>query len=199
MKAAILAGGKSRRMGRDKSLLTIRGEALILHVARALRRIFPDTFVVANEPAPYEAMGFEVTPDSLPGNDALGGLHAAVSRADDSHVFVVGCDMPFLQPALLRAMADLGEGWDVVIPLRDGYPEPLCALYGKACEAPIRRRIAAGQLKMIGFHQDVRVLRIEEKRWRAWDPEGLSFGNLNTPEEYEKIYSKFFEEKKNGG
>ncbi len=198
MKAAILAGGKSRRMGKDKSLLAIRGEALILHVARALRRIFPDTFVVANEPRSYEAMGFEVTPDSLPGNDALGGLHAAISRAGGSHVFVAGCDMPFLQPDLLSAMEELGEGWDVVIPVRDGYLEPLCALYGKACEDPIRRRIAAGQLKMIDFHQEVRVLRIEEDRWRAWDPEGLSFWNLNTPEEYEKIFSRISEEEKNG-
>ncbi len=183
--AAILAGGKSRRMGRDKSLLPLFGEPVVCRVARVLERVFSRVFVVANHAAPYEALGFRVVPDLLPGNDSLGGLHAAISQGGASHVFVAGCDMPFLHPSLLRGIAGRAGDGDVVIPIKDGYPEPLCALYGAACEPVIRRRIEQGRLKMIGFHDEVRVVRIEEAQWRAWDPEGLSFRNLNTPQEYE--------------
>lgn len=182
--AAILAGGQSRRMGRNKSLLPLGEEPVIRRVARMLEGVFCRVFVVSIEAAPYEALGLQVAGDLLPGNDSLGGLHAAVSLAGVPHVFVAGCDMPFLQLPLLRGLAARSAEADVVIPIRDGYPEPLCAIYSRSCEPAIRRRIAAGRLKMTGFHEEVRVIRVEEEEWRAWDPEGLSFRNLNTPEDY---------------
>ncbi|OGL59686.1 MAG: hypothetical protein A3J27_04190 [Candidatus Tectomicrobia bacterium RIFCSPLOWO2_12_FULL_69_37] len=182
--AAILAGGRSQRMGRDKFLLPLGGEPVIRRVARLLGSVFSRVFVVAARARPFEELGFEAAEDLLPGNDSLGGLHAAVSRAGAPHVFVAGCDMPFLQLSLLRGLASRAAEADVVIPLREGYPEPLCAVYGRACEPAIRGRIEAGRLKMVGFHEEVRVVRVEEAEWRAWDPEGLSFRNLNTPEDY---------------
>lgn len=185
MPAAILAGGKSRRMGSNKAFLPLGGEPVVAHVARILSDIFREVFVVANSAAPFQGLGLTVIPDILPGNDSLGGLHAAVEWAGDAHVFVVGCDMPFLQPAFLRGMAARAEGWDVVIPIRNGFPEPLCAFYRGSCAPAIRAQIEAGRLKMIGFHDMVHVLHVEEKEWRRWDSEGRSFWNLNTPEEYE--------------
>ncbi len=183
--AAILAGGKSRRMGRDKAFLPMEGGAVVSRVADSLKEIFSDVFVVANDPPPYEALGFRVVADILKGNDSLGGLHAAVASAGGGHVFVTGCDMPSLQAPLLRGLASRAEGWDVVVPILRDFPEPLCAVYSSGCEAPIRSRIEAGELKMISFHPDVRVMRVEEAEWRAWDPGALSFRNLNTPGDYE--------------
>ncbi|MFC1492280.1 molybdenum cofactor guanylyltransferase, partial [Nitrospinota bacterium] len=159
----------------------------ISRVADALREIFSDVYVVANDLTSYRELGFRVVADILKGNDSLGGLHAAVASAGSSHVFVAGCDMPWLQSALVTGLASQAEAWDVVIPVFRGFPEPLCAVYSSACEGPIRRRIESGNLKMIGFHDEVRVKRVEEEEWRLWDPGGLSFRNLNTPEEYEKI------------
>ncbi|MFP6888559.1 MAG: molybdenum cofactor guanylyltransferase [Nitrospinota bacterium] len=185
--AAILAGGRSRRMGRDKSFLLIDGRPAISGIADSLRAVFSDVFVVANNAAPFEKIGFRVSADIFEGNDSLGGLHAAVSAAGAARVFVTGCDMPFLQRSLLSGLASLAADWDVVIPIHRGFPEPLCAVYGSACEGPIRRRIEGGKLKMIGFHDEVRVRRVEEPEWRAWDPSGLSFRNLNTPGEYQEI------------
>lgn len=199
--AAILAGGRSRRMGCDKSLMPIDGVPQILRVAAALGDVFSDVFVVANDTAPFDALGLRVVPDILPGNDSLGGLHAAVATvvtevvaplgapSGAGHVFVTGCDMPFLQAPLLRGLASLAEGWDVVVPVVGEFSEPLCAVYGAACEVPIRARIENNELKMIGFHGDVRVMRVEEASWREWDPEGLSFSNLNTPDDFERALS----------
>ncbi len=86
----------------------------------------------------------------------------------------------------MKGLASQAEGWDVVVPILRDFSEPLCAVYGSDCEAPIRSRIEAGELKMIGFYTDVRVKRVEEAEWRPWDPDALSFRNLNTPGEYEE-------------
>lgn len=185
--AAILAGGRSRRMGRDKSMMEIGGVPVIRRIADTLGEMFNEVFVVANEKEGFEGMGLAVVGDIYPGNDSLGGLHAAVAHAQASHVFVAGCDMPLLRPALIRGLASLVDEWDVVIPVKDDYPEPLCAFYGKECAPHIEESISEGRLKMIGFHGLVRVRRVEEVAWRAWDPEGDSFLNANTPEEFEKI------------
>ena len=185
--AAILAGGRSRRMGRDKSMMEIGGAPIIRRIADTLGDIFPEILIIANEKEQYERMGLDVVGDIHPGNDSLGGLHTAVASAQGSHVFVAGCDMPLLRPELINGLASMVEDWDVVIPVKDDYPEPLCAFYGKQCELPIEQSISAGRLKMIGFHEQVRVRRVEETAWRLWDPEGVSFLNANTPEEFEII------------
>ena len=185
--AAILAGGRSRRMGQDKSMMEIGGVPVIRRIADTLGGMFTEVFVVANEKEGYERMGLAVVGDIHPGNDSLGGLHTAVVRAGFPHVFVAGCDMPLLQPALIRGLASLVEDWDVVIPVKDDYPEPLCAFYGKNCAPHIEEAISKGRLKMIGFHEHARVRRVEEAVWREWDAEGASFLNANTPEEFEKI------------
>jgi len=185
--AAILAGGRSRRMGQNKSFLSIDGSPAILRVANTLREVFSEAFVVANDVEVYEKVGFRVTTDILKDNDSLGGLHAAVSDTGNSRVFVTGCDMPFLQPALLIGLASLAVDWDVVIPIYREFPEPLCAIYSPVCEGPIRRRIESGRLKMIGFHDEVRVRKVEEAEWRVWDSLGLSFRNINTPNEFAEI------------
>ena len=173
--AAILAGGRSRRMGQDKSMMKIGGIPIIRRIADTLGGMFEEVFVVANEKEGYERMGLAVAGDIHPGNDSLGGLHTAVVRAGRPHVFVAGCDMPLLQPALVRGLASLVEDWDVVIPVKGDYPEPLCALYGKNCAPHIEESISRGRLKMIGFHEHARVRRVEEAVWREWDAEGASF------------------------
>ena len=168
-------------------MLEIGGVPVIRRIADTLGEVFSELLIIANEKEQYERMGLDVVGDIHPGNDSLGGLHTAVASAESSHVFVAGCDMPLLRPALIRGLASMVEDLDVVIPVKDDYPEPLCAIYGKKCELSIEQSISAGRLKMIGFHEQVRVRRVEEAIWRMWDPEGASFLNANTPEEFEKI------------
>jgi len=93
--------------------------------------------------------------------------------------------MPFVNPKLLRYMLGLmnsGE-YDVIVPRVDGYPEGLHAIYGKNCLNPIRAKLDAGQLKVIGFYDEVRVRYLDEAEYQPFDPKGLSFQNINTPDE----------------
>jgi molybdopterin-guanine dinucleotide biosynthesis protein A len=97
-------------------------------------------------------------------------------------VVVVGCDMPFLSTRLLaQLVAESGEV-DAVVPRVGGRPEPLHAVYARACLAAIRPRVEAGQLRIVGFYEDVRVRYVEEPALRAVDPELRSFRNVNTAE-----------------
>jgi molybdopterin-guanine dinucleotide biosynthesis protein A len=93
--------------------------------------------------------------------------------------------MPFLNPALLRYMIGLCEGdhFDVIVPRVDGYPQGLHAIYSKACLEPIRARLDADRLKVIGFYDDVRLRYLDEDEYQSLDPNGLAFRNVNTPEE----------------
>jgi molybdopterin-guanine dinucleotide biosynthesis protein A len=178
---AILAGGESRRMGRDKAFLPFGGTTLVERVAARLREACADVFVVTNAPEPYAALGLRALPDALPERRSLVGIYTAVRHAGGP-AFVCGCDMPFLCPALLRHMGDLARSADVVIPRVRDY-EPLHAVYTPACLEPITRVLAAG-----GRNADVlgqvrtRVLDLDELR--RFDPDLQSIVNLNTPDEY---------------
>ena len=92
--------------------------------------------------------------------------------------------MPFLNPDVLRYLVDQRAGYDVVVPDANGRPQPLHAVYGKACLQPIARRLESDRLHVVGFFPDVRVREVTAQELGEFDPEGLSFRNLNTPEEF---------------
>lgn len=182
--AALLAGGASRRMGRDKAALPWRGEPLGIFVARRLEGWFAETLVSSDRPGVFAGARWRTVPDRFPGGGALAGLHGALSAAARPWIFLTACDMPFVREALVRGMWDLREGFDVVVPLCGGLPEPLCAFYAKECLAAAAGALEQGRRRVVSFFEAVRVRRVPEEGWRPFDPEGASFANLNTPEEY---------------
>jgi molybdopterin-guanine dinucleotide biosynthesis protein A len=121
-------------------------------------------------------------PDAYPGAASLGGIYSAIAAARHQRVLVVGCDMPFLSTRLLAYLVALSREHDVVAPRIDGYPEPLHAVYSRACLDAIRPRVEAGRLKIIAFYEDVRVRYVDEPELRTIDPDLCSFRNVNTPE-----------------
>jgi len=137
--------------------------------------------VVANEPA-FAVAGARLVPDAYPGAASLGGIYSAIGAARHDRVVVVGCDMPFLSTRLLAHLVGQSADVDVVAPRIDGYPEPLHAVYSRACLAAIRPRVEAGRLKIVTFYADVRVRYVDEPELRRIDPELRSFRNVNTPE-----------------
>jgi molybdopterin-guanine dinucleotide biosynthesis protein A len=183
--AAILAGGLSSRMGQNKALLEVGGQPIIQRVIDRVREaVDGELFIIANEAGPYERFGLPIYPDVLPGKGPLGGLYTALAHSAASHVLMVSCDQPFLSVPLIRYLASLREGWDVVVPLnRDNYPQSMYAIYGQACREPIRRRLDADRLKVIGFFPDVRVREVAGEEIDRFDPERLSFFNVNTPDD----------------
>lgn len=180
--AAIMAGGKSKRMGQDKAWIELDGEPIIRRVANVLALVADEVIVVANDPR-YAALGMRVVPDKFPDGGALGGIATGVSAATHDRVLVAACDMPFLSAELWRVLLDHRYEADVVIPRIGGQYETLHALYTKACLAPMERALGAGKLRVISFFEEVRVQAIDERELRVADPTLRSFTNVNTPEE----------------
>ncbi|HFD40695.1 MAG TPA: molybdenum cofactor guanylyltransferase, partial [Anaerolineae bacterium] len=118
----VLAGGQSRRLGRDKALLEIEGRPLLARTVHTLAALSDDLIVVTNAPERYAPLGLPVrfVADEKPGIGSLMGLYSGLKAAHHPYALVVACDMPFLNPALLRYLLSLTAGYDIVIPRRDG-------------------------------------------------------------------------------
>jgi molybdopterin-guanine dinucleotide biosynthesis protein A len=183
----VLAGGKSRRLGIDKTTMRWPPQGgtrtLLEATAGTLAQVCDEVLLVnyrGAHPLPYR-----VVPDRFVEGGSLGGLYSGLLEASHDYALAVATDMPFLSLGLLRWMLAQPRDFDVLVPVRDE-PEPLHALYSKACLEPMRRRLEAGRLKITGFFEDVRVRYIDEATLRQLDPEGLSFFNINTPEDLQR-------------
>ncbi|MBI1877241.1 MAG: molybdenum cofactor guanylyltransferase [Chloroflexi bacterium] len=185
---AILAGGQSKRMGRDKAFLKVGGCPVIERVLAQVGPLTDDLFISANSPEKYAHLRLPIMPDIYPDKAALGGLYSVIRAARHNNVLVVACDMPFLNAALLQYMIDLAPTADVIVPLiSPPQPETLHAIYSKNCLPAIERRLLANQLRLIGFFDDVSVRYVERAEIASFDPEFRSFTNMNTPEEWQKV------------
>lgn len=197
----ILAGGAASRFGgAPKGLERVDGRRIIDRVAKSLREVSDELLLVANAPDARDWLpGVRCVGDLRPGLGALGGLHAALSQAEGD-VLLVAWDMPFVSAALLGEMRRIGEGGaddsnhglsfmpepDVVIPESDGSRrgvEPLCAWYSRRCLPAIERTLDAGDLRVIGFHEQVRVQRLPVARVRDFGDPARLFSNVNTRDE----------------
>jgi len=182
----ILAGGAARRYGgAPKGLERVGGRRIIDRVAHALAAATDDLLLVANDPdAASWLPGVPVAADLRPGNGSLGGIHAALTRAAHP-VLVVAWDMPFVPAALLGALRALGRGADVAVPESASTRgvEPLCAYYDPACLGAIDRHLDAGDRRVVGFFDEVRVARLPDDQVRRFGDPALMFLNVNTPDE----------------
>ena len=189
--AVILAGGRSRRLGRDKAVVLFDGEPLIRRVIRraaaGVNARAGDVVVVVADPARAAALPLEseqrTAVDAFPGSGPLGGIYTGLVAARTDWSLVVACDLPFLSVPLLRYMAGLRDGADIVAPVVNGRPEPTHALYSRRCQPAIAARLQAGRLKAADLFSDVDVTvrYTDETEIRRFDPELLSFFNINRP------------------
>lgn len=183
---SIQAGGQSSRMGQDKALVELAGKPMIEHVLQKVEGLGDEILITTNNPDQLEYLQLPLYPDPHPGQGALHGLQTALEAAKHETILILACDMPFANPALLDYLLHRSPEADLVIPRRQGYYEPLHAVYGKACLPAITQALEAGQERMISFFPAIEVLTIDEPELDRFDPEGLSFFNVNTPEELER-------------
>ncbi len=203
----IVAGGASRRMGRDKAFIDFDGVPLIARVLERVQPLCTEVTIVANDQPAYAQFGVPVIGDLYPGKGSLGGTYSGVLAAREQYVLAVACDMPFLNTELLKYLISLAPQFDVVIPraadlvtktpraekLRKRQRllakqvdlQPMHAVYAKTCLPAMEARIREGDLRLIGFHDDVRVHVVEPAEVDRFDPQHLSFFNANTPEDLE--------------
>lgn len=180
---AIQAGGKSSRMGTDKSFVPFLGRPMIEVVRDQVEGLGDELILITNTPEPYAYLGLPMIGDDYPGAGPLGGIYTAVRRARNDHTLVVACDMPWLNRALLEYLVELRQTADVVVPRWDKFPEPLHAVYNKTCLEPMREKLEAGVLKITAFYGRVTVRFVERDEIARFDPGGRSFVNVNTPDE----------------
>lgn len=196
LSAAVLAGGKSERMGQDKAFLRLLpgGATMLEIVLEHLRGVADEVVIVANDVARHEGYGARVVPDRIPGFGTLSGIHAALTAAQHEHCLVVACDMPLLNPAVLAHMAGLSRDYDVLIPQTPGVSrqgnsgqiyQTLHAIYARRCAEPIAAQLRAGNRQVVGFFPAVRVQVVDRSTILALDPAEISFMNTNTPEALE--------------
>ncbi|MCI0712966.1 MAG: molybdenum cofactor guanylyltransferase [Chloroflexi bacterium] len=185
---AIIAGGQSSRMGRDKSFVELAGQPVIKHVMERVEGLGQaETILITNHMAAYAHLDLPMFSDVLPDKGSLGGIYTAIYYSQQPHTLVVACDMPLLNTDLLRYMVGLlDDETDVIVPTVEGYPQGLHAIYGKECLDLIQQRLEANRLKVIGFYGDVQVRYIDEAEYQPIDPHGHSFFNVNTPEDLER-------------
>jgi molybdopterin-guanine dinucleotide biosynthesis protein A len=187
----VLAGGLSKRLGTDKALLPFGGRTLLEVVVGRLREATEDIVIACGAgqrpgwPTDVEA---RLVLDRVRGRGPLAGLEAGLRAAAHNAAAVVACDMPFLNPALLRYMVDLLEHNDAVAPVVNGRLHALHAVYTKRCLGAIDELLARGG-SMQGLLETVRTVIVAEDAVLAIDPAGLSCFNLNSPADLEKARS----------
>ncbi len=169
------------RLGQNKSSLKLGGESLMQRVIARLVPLSSEVIVVlaygTEAPSPLPA---RVVGDIYPHKGPLGGIYSGLMVSESFHSLVVACDMPFLNSDLLRYMNGLSPGFDVVIPMIGDKMEPLHAIYSQNCLEPIERQLKQGRLKVSDFFPGVRVRYVGQEEIDRFDPEHLSFFNINT-------------------
>lgn len=188
---AIIAGGKSSRMGTDKSFVELLGKPMIEHLLSRVTDLGQaETILITNCPAEYIHLDLPMYGDVLPEKGSLGGIYTALFYSKTPRTLVIACDMPFVHPALLKHMLTLYEGFDVVAPRVNGYPEGFHAIYSRACLNLIRQNLDADKLKVTDFYSKVTVRYLDEAEYQVFDPQRLSFFNVNTPQDLQEAHHK---------
>jgi len=189
----LLAGGKSRRMGEDKRLLSIGEETLYARSLSVLQAIFERVVVVVAQDSPLVASDAPVLRDVIPHCGSLGGLYTGLKQAGTQWVFAVACDMPFLDPDTIRHFIGLkGEGDVIMAKLQNG-SQPMHALYHRNCLPTMESLIRAQDFKIqrLADHPALRVRVVMPAELRQLDPQGRSFYNVNTPADLAAARSLF--------
>ncbi|HEX2768303.1 MAG TPA: molybdenum cofactor guanylyltransferase [Geobacteraceae bacterium] len=198
--ALVLAGGQSRRMGRNKAFLDFAGAPLIERVIERVQSLCVETIIVANDAERYARFGLRIVRDVYQGKGSLGGIFSGLQAASEEYALAVACDLPFLNDALLRYLTTLAPQADVVIPrshaptgkakvatryehlaVKDSGLQATQAIYSRRCLEPMRARLLADDLCIINFFDEVRVRVVEPHEVVRFDPLLLSFVNVNRP------------------
>jgi molybdopterin-guanine dinucleotide biosynthesis protein A len=182
--AVILAGGKSSRMGRPKALLPFGNEPLIAHLVRRLEHKFTLVVVVASPEQELPPLPAKVVRDEIAYQGPVGGIYYGLKAAIGTGAFVTSCDAAFLNLPLISFLTSQILNHDVVVPYWQDRFQPLHAVYRTNVVPLLKEQLDRGELRPIFLYDKVRTRKIGEEEIRRFDPEGLSFFNMNAPEDY---------------
>lgn len=188
---AVLAGGRSSRMGRDKALLLWEGEPLIQRVVEVVTSVCDKVSIIACRPKRFSFLGLDVYPDEVCNMGPLGGIYTALRVTDAERVFCVACDMPFLDAETIRGMLDMFSECDVVIPWVEDRFHPLHAVYSRSCIGAIEKAFTASSatFRVTDFFDRVKVKAVSFNDFPSLSPTGKALVNINTPNDLKEYSS----------
>jgi molybdenum cofactor guanylyltransferase len=189
--AIVLAGGRSSRMGTPKALLLFDGEPLIVHVVTTLRRLFDAVVVVAAPGQDLPSMPVTLVRDDVAYQGPVGGIFYGLRAGGGDVGFVTACDSAFLNSRLISHLLSRISEHDVVVPHWQGRFQPLHAVYRRTVLPLLEAQLARGELRPVHLFDKVRTRRIDEDEIRRFDPEGATFFNMNTPEDYAEALKRW--------
>lgn len=183
----VLVGGRSSRMGRDKSRLVYRGRAMALHQAEKLAFVCGRAALVGKSKKPYRDVPFPFVEDGSEPNAAVFGLIAALSWSPEDTTVVLACDLPRVSESFLAGLLDVAEAIPApaIVPVSGGIPQPLCAVWRRIALTQLTARAASGDLSLRGALAAMGAVLVPEHEVAAMpggEPE--NFFNVNTPEDY---------------
>jgi molybdopterin-guanine dinucleotide biosynthesis protein A len=185
----ILAGGKSFRLGHDKVLETIGNKSLLEQAISTVDSFSREIIIVTAEERTFPQLAsypkLKIVSDIFPGKGSFGGIYTGLVTSGSFYNLVVAADMPFLNQPLLYYMIEVSDGFDFVLPRINSLFEPLHAIYSKNCVAPAEFILKQGRKVIIELFNFVRVRYVEAEEVDRFDPEHLSFFNINTKADLE--------------
>lgn len=195
--AAILAGGRATRFGgrANKSALVTEGRPIVERQLAELSAVAEDILIVgarvdrrrADEARAVQASDrdrLRLVDDIVPGGGPLGGLHAALTEMRSDRVFLVACDMPYVDGRFADYLLSLAGDAAVVVPQTDRGYHPLCAVYTRACLEPVAARLAERRLALHGVFADVPMRTVKTAEMSRFGAPSRLVANVNTPDEY---------------
>ncbi|MBU0674267.1 MAG: molybdenum cofactor guanylyltransferase [Proteobacteria bacterium] len=179
----LLAGGASSRYGSNKAFAPLGDSRLIEYPARVLAELFETVLLITNTPAEYAFLGWPMTGDKFTNAGPLAGIHAALSTLTVPSIFVAGCDMPFLDPKLIRYLCTLAPNKDVIIPRTSQGFEPLHAVYRQSCLPVLTDHLTRNNRAVTRVLADLTVREVSEVEIIGIAGNLESFRNINRPED----------------
>ena len=179
-------------MGQEKALLPFLGIPLIERVIARVEHLADEMLITTNAPAGFRYLGLPLFPDLIPNRGALGGLYTALSTTKHPMVAVIACDMPFVNTGILTACGEILRTTlaDAAIPRTEHGLEPLHAVYRRAsCLPTVKAALDADQWRVIAWHKNALIHELSAEHFLQYDPHGLAFININTPEEFQQAES----------
>jgi molybdopterin-guanine dinucleotide biosynthesis protein len=181
---ALLAGGKSTRMGQDKAFIDFDGGTLLEWMRDRTGHVFQQVFVVTKDAFRFHGLGLPIVSDAMAEGGSVVGVYSAMLASPTERVVCVACDMPFVTPRLLRELADGSAEYDVFVPRHAGFVQPLCAVYSRRALDSFRSFILSGGRRIFDVYPDLNTGFLDLDDGRLGDPEEF-FANVNTPEQLE--------------
>lgn len=183
--AVILAGGQSRRFGRDKTALTHSGQLLIVPLIEMLRRENFEVMLLGSAKAHFATLGCRILPDLTPFEGPLPAITNALSQLHADRILAVAADMPFLTPEIVRLLWQSSP--TSALTYLEG--EVLPAIYAKSALHTLSALVANGERRLYQAHSALYTAAhiIPTTTWTTIDPHHHSLININSPEDWNKL------------